>query len=124
MSKTIVHYSISGNTRAFAKRFQNDGYTTLSIKEAEDIEKPFILFTPTYNFGRIPAPITRYLEKKEVYLRGVVSFGDRGWGDMFATAGDLISQKYNVPLIAKVEKRGTSQDYLKIRRELHDRFRN
>lgn len=103
----VIYYSITGNTKAFASRFRS----ALPVEVFISTEVPFVIFTPTYNFGEIPEPVADFLHKNHSHLRGVVAFGNRNWGDNFAKAGDLISEKYNVPLIRKIELRGTDQDF-------------
>ncbi|SET42539.1 protein involved in ribonucleotide reduction [Oceanobacillus limi] len=107
---TIVYYSMTGNTKAFAERFKAEGYEVVSVEHAEPSE-PFTLFTPTYNFGEVPQPVREFLDKYEGLLTGVVAFGNRNWGAKFAQAGDLIAEVCEVPLLRKVEMRGTDEDY-------------
>ena len=116
----IVYYSLSGNTGAFAKRFEKDGFTVLSIREADLMNKPFVLFTPTYNFGEVPAPVERFLNRKAADIRAVVSFGNMNWGENYAAAGEKIRDRYGVPLLLKVELRGSSREYEKVKELLSD----
>lgn len=113
----IVYYSMTGNTRAFAKRFEADGFAVQSIDSAPS--EPFILFTPTYNFGKVPDKVAAFLGKHGGHLAGVVAFGNRNWGGNFAKAGDVITEQYNVPLLRKVELRGTETDYIEIKGRLN-----
>lgn len=103
----VIYYSITGNTKAFASRFRS----ALPVEVFISTEVPFVIFTPTYNFGEIPEPVADFLHKNHSYLKGVVAFGNRNWGGKFAKAGDLIAEQYGVPLIRKIELRGTDQDY-------------
>lgn len=116
----IVYYSLSGNTKAFAKRFEKDGCSVLSIREASALNAPFVLFTPTYNFGEIPAPVERFLTKHSDNMRAVVSFGNMNWGEKYAAAGEKIRNKYGVPLLLKVELRGSDIEYEKVKELLTD----
>lgn len=116
----IVYYSLSGNTQAFAKRFEKDGYSVLSIREADSINTPFVLFTPTYNFGEVPAPVERFLRKHADNMRAVVSFGNMNWGEKYAAAGEKIRDRYGVPLLLKVELRGSDREYEKVKELLSD----
>lgn len=116
----IVYYSLSGNTKAFAKRFEKDDYSVLSIRNADSINKPFVLFTPTYNFGEVPAPVERFLRKHSDNMAAVVSFGNMNWGEKYAAAGEKISAIYGVPLLLKVELRGSDKEYEKVKELLAD----
>jgi len=116
----VVYYSLSGNTKAFANRFEKDGYSVLSIRETIPENTPFILFTPTYNFGEIPAPVERFLRKHSGNIRAVVSFGNMNWGENYAAAGEKIRDRYGVPLLLKVELRGSDREYEKVKELLSD----
>lgn len=107
----IYYYSITGNTRSFAERFTHlSNVYRIPISENYPTQE-FIVFTPTYNFGEVPAPVSRFLEKYSEYLVGVVAFGNRNWGGYYAKAGELIAKKFNVPLLKRIELRGTDKDY-------------
>lgn len=119
MAKTIVYYSISGNTKAFANRFTADGYEVVPLRQAKGIDRPFVLFTPTYNFGDIPAPVRRFLNEHGRYMKSVVSFGNQNWGAVFARSGDLVSELYAVPLLLKIEMRGGDREYNTVKEKLN-----
>lgn len=119
MAGTIVYYSISGNTKAFAHRFNADGHEVVPVRMAKGITRPFVLFTPTYNFGEIPAPVRRFLNENGRYMQSVVSFGNKNWGEGFAKAGDKVSELYVVPLLLKVEMRGGDREYNVVKEKLN-----
>lgn len=104
----IVYYSFTNNTKAFVEKYFED-YDPMSIEEGS-ANCPYLLITPTYDFGQIPAVVEEWLEDNHQHMVGVVSNGNRNWGDMYARAGDLISDSYNVPLILKIELRGNEED--------------
>lgn len=113
----IVYFSLTGNTRAFANRFMDDHVVT-SINDPPS-DKPFVIFTPTYNFGKVPIKVERYLNENHNNLKGVVAFGNINWGaDIFGRAGDLIRDKHNVPLLGKIDLRGTDDDYKNVKGRL------
>lgn len=118
----IVYYTISGNTKAFAERFTSDGFEIVNCKDAANIDGPFIMFTPTYNFGMVPVPVKRLLDGHSDHLRAVVSFGNKNWGAEYALAGDKVSDSYGVPLLRKVEMRGNDSDYRIIKERLDGGF--
>lgn len=107
----IYYYSITGNTRSFAERF-TELSNVYQIPTSENYPtQEFIIFTPTYNFGEVPAPVSRFLDAHSDKLVGVVAFGNRNWGGYYARAGELIAHNYNVPLLKRIELRGTNKDY-------------
>ena len=58
----------------------------------------------------MPQLVEDFLTKNNKYLRGVAASGNRNWGDMFAKSADVISDKYNVPVLMKFELSGTIND--------------
>lgn len=119
MINSIVYYSLSGNTKSFADRFKRDGFDIIDYRDAAGINEPFVLFTPTYNFGEIPAPVDRFLSSNHENMKYVVSFGNMNWGVGYALAGVKVNQKYGVPLLLKVEMRGTNAEYEKVKEILN-----
>lgn len=73
-------------------------------------EEPFLLVTYTFGRGDIPVSTAGFLELHASGLRGVVSSGSFHWGENFALAGDTIAARYNVPLVAKINKSGSEVD--------------
>ena len=58
----------------------------------------------------VPESTARFLERYADGLRGVVSSGSFHWGAHFARAGEQISGRYGVPLVAKLNKSGSEAD--------------
>lgn len=103
----IYYYSIAGNIRRFLANCQLDAeLLTASTIAAE----PFVLITNTLGFGEVPAPVAAFLRNNHRHLVAVAGSGNRNWGANFARATDLISEKYNVPIILKFELSGTTED--------------
>ncbi len=106
----IVYYSMTGNCRRFVNSEGiADEYEIIELKKDnidDVIDEPFILVTPTINFGEVPPMVQRFLEKNHNNLIGVASSGNRNWGGNYAKAGDRISEDYHVPLIMKFELHG------------------
>lgn len=115
----IYYYSMTGNTKSFLQRSKFDNYE--NINSVEEVNEPFIIATGTVKYGEVPLPVINFLENNSQYLRGVISSGNRNWGENFAKAGDVIAEKYNVPLIMKFELRG-SQKQLEEFNERMDKF--
>lgn len=49
---------------------------------------------------------------------GVAASGNRNWGDKFARSADLISERYNVPVVYKFELAGTTGDAQRFQQEV------
>lgn len=86
-----------------------------------DITEPYVLVCPTYadGYGRgaVPKQVIRFLNDPahRTLLRGVIACGNRNFGDTFARAGDVISQKCAVPVLYRFELAGTDTDISRIR---------
>jgi protein involved in ribonucleotide reduction len=122
MSIEIVYFSnYSGNTKRFVEKVDNGnwGITRIPINNGSDsitVVNPYVLFVPTYGGGSeksaIPRQVRHFLnvpENREL-LRGVVGFGNTNFGTHYCKAAEMISGKTGVPLIARVEIFGTSED--------------
>lgn len=113
----IAYYSRTGNVKAFVERYLNE-YETVDISEVKAINTPYVLITPTYDFGQVPEVVTKWLRNNNGCMIGVIASGNRNWGDLYGHAGDIISDLYEVPLIAKFELRGTIADGMRVEYEL------
>ena len=103
----VYYYSFTGNIRRF---IANAGIEAQPISAILTVSKPFVLVTNTLGFGEVPAPVDAFLRNNHEYLVAVAGSGDRNWGQNFGKAADLISEKYNVPILHKFEKSGTPED--------------
>ena len=103
----VLYYSLTGNCKAFLERSNITNYE--SIQNIDSINEPFIIMTGTINFGEAPLPVLNFLSHNSEYLKGVIASGNRNWGPNFSKAGDVIAEKYNVPLIMKFELRGSQK---------------
>ena len=113
----VIYYTLSGNTESFARKLTDE---PLDIKDVKRTNQPFVLLTPTYKFGQVPDIVSEWLKDNHTNMVGVVSFGNRNWGsEFFGKAGDIISEMYNVPLVRKVELRGTEEDVAYITEFIH-----
>ena len=125
----LAYYSRTGNVRDFLSWYMPE-YERRNIEEW-DADEPFILVTPTYDFGQVPEYVGKWLQNvtAEVdagdyriqsinsdHLEGVIGSGNRNWGDNFAKAADTISEEYDIPLIAKFDLKGSDNNAEYIRR--------
>lgn len=103
----IVYYTRTKNTPKMLAKL-NMEIDCVSIQNYDGTNK-FVLITPTYGIGEIPKEVDKFLQKHHNNMLGVISSGNRNWGFRFAIAGDLISKKYQVPLLAKYELNGYNE---------------
>lgn len=102
---------MTGNTKRF---FERNNIDAESIDGIFEVKEPFVIATGTINFGEVPGAVDKFLENNKEFLRGVIAGGNKNWGNNFAKAGDIISEKYNVPLLLKIELHGKESDYIKL----------
>ncbi|UDL16425.1 NrdI-like flavodoxin [Microbacterium phage Zooman] len=117
----LVYFSsVSENTHRFVKKLELPA-TRIPVLAAQADSvlqvEPFILFTPTYGGGSrkgadVPKQVIRFLNVPEnrALLRGVVSSGNTNFGADFCRAGDVISEKCQVPVLYRFELLGTQSD--------------
>lgn len=104
----LFYYSRTRNTKRFIDKLESD-IDSFSITEAHP-QGSFILITPTYNFGQIPEEVAEFLESYGSNMVGVISCGNRNWGPSFGQAGNKIADRYDVPLLHKLELSGNKKD--------------
>lgn len=136
----IAYYSRIGNVRDFVQWYLipmlGDGYEAKNIEEW-DVDEPYILVTPTYDFGKVPEKVMTWLHEdtneyygdmpgvpkpNNVFMEGVIGSGNRNSGQYYGQAAVTISEKYGVPLIAKFELKGNEKVAEEIRQRIEERF--
>ncbi|HFK1543481.1 TPA: class Ib ribonucleoside-diphosphate reductase assembly flavoprotein NrdI [Bacillus cereus] len=110
---TIAYASLTNNVKSFVEKLQEELPEVKVIKIDKDtvIDEKFVLITYTTGFGQVPKEVVSMLKKNSENIVAVAGSGNRNWGaDNFCRATDIISQKYNVPLLHKFEVRGLKSD--------------
>lgn len=117
----IVYFSsISNNTHRFIQKVGCRA-TRLPIELGVDfpiVNEPFILLTPTYAGGNgiiagaVPKQVKKFLnvETNRSNCKAVIASGNTNFYDTYCIAGDIISQKLNIPFLYKFELLGTKLD--------------
>lgn len=127
----IVYFSnYSGNTKRFVEKL-NASATRIPM-DSEDflVSREYVLFVPTYGGGNdghtVPRQVKKFLKNvvNSGLLRGVVGFGNTNFGEHYCKAAEIISKKFGVPLIAKIEIFGTPEDVKKIENRLEMLYGN
>jgi len=118
----IVYYSSrSENTHRFVEKL---GLRAARIPlGAEDvlIREPYVLISPTYSGdggkGAVPKQVIRFLNDTEnrSNIRGVIAAGNSNFGETYGLAGDVISQKCQVPYLYRFELLGTAEDVANVK---------
>lgn len=125
-SPFIVYFSSkSNNTHRFVEKLQIDNVRIpLVIGEHIKVERDYILICPTYGGGgketkgAVPKQVIHFLNDvaNREHCKGVVASGNTNFGDTFALAGILLSNKLSVPLLYQFELLGTAEDVTNMRK--------
>lgn len=108
----IVFESKTGNVQRFMNKIATlyPEHKIVNRKDNPEISEPFIVVTYTTGFGQVPTGTLEFLEQNRQYLVGVASSGNRNWKTTFARSGEIIANRFHVPLILQFELSGTSSD--------------
>ncbi|MCR0274499.1 class Ib ribonucleoside-diphosphate reductase assembly flavoprotein NrdI [[Clostridium] innocuum] len=111
---TYVYASRMGKTEKLIEKLAIDA---MKIENGtETVKGDYILFTYTDGNGVVPNIVESFLENNSDSLKGVVAGGSRErHAATFGWAGDIISKKYNVPCLHKVDGEGSEEDVEKIK---------
>lgn len=111
---TYVYASRMGKTEKLIEKLAIDA---MKIENGtETVKGDYILFTYTDGNGVVPNIVESFLENNPDGLKGVVAGGSRErHAETFGWAGDIISEKYNVPCLYKVDGEGSEEDVEKIK---------
>jgi protein involved in ribonucleotide reduction len=118
----VVFFSnVTNNTTRFADKLSISGTKTrIPLKEDFEgiIERPYILIVPTYGAsdgtGMVPHQVKKFLKDNSDFMVGVIAMGNRNFGNEFAKAGKIISERFNVPYLYSVELAGMAEDVEKV----------
>ena len=104
----LAYATRTGNVKSIIDRLGVKD--VVDVNTTDKVDKDFIIFTYTDGFGDVPYEVEEFLENNSSHLKGVVASGSKHYESTFCMAGDEISQKYNVPLLYKVDESGTEED--------------
>jgi len=123
MSRWVYYSSKTGTTASLLRKAGLDGLRLPSAPDTPtpEVHAPFILLTPSfgdaYGKGSVPRAVIHFLNNplNRQWLRAVVACGDRNFSSHFASAGDVIASKCQVPLLLRIERAGTATDCARLR---------
>ncbi|QCI99270.1 class Ib ribonucleoside-diphosphate reductase assembly flavoprotein NrdI [Agrobacterium larrymoorei] len=128
MGQIVYFSSRSENTHRFVARLgMSARRIPLSSSESLQVETPYVLILPTYSGeggkGAVPKQVIRFLNDAEnrANIRGVIAAGNSNFGASYGIAGDVISQKCQVPYLYRFELLGTEDDVANVKHGL-ERF--
>lgn len=117
--KLVYFSSHSNNTHRFIEKLQvANERIPIDINDSLSVSQDYVLVTPTYSgggdnkYGAVPKQVIKFLNNAQnrALCRGVVTSGNTNFGNTFALAGPIISQKLQVPLLYQFELLGTIKD--------------
>jgi len=137
----IVYFSsVSENTHRFVEKLgmRARRIPLIDHDDTFTVDEPYILISPTYgggkasdgaevgrpgrNSGFVPKQVIKFLNNKHnrSLIRGVIAAGNTNFGEEFCYAGDIISNKCQVPYLYRFELMGDADDVDRVRAGLHD----
>jgi len=124
----IVYFSsASENTKRFVDKLGiKASRIPLFTKEVEEFQvtSDSILVVPTYGGGEdkraVPIQVIKFLNNpiNRNHIAGVIALGNTNFGETFCIAGDIISEKLQVPLLYRVEILGTPDDVIEVKERI------
>lgn len=111
----VIYYdSMTGNVERFVNKLrQNSNYTYIKIDNETKINEECHLITFTTGIGKVSYK-TKIFFKNNIdkinLIKSVSSSGNMNWGPNFGLAADIISKKFNIPILIKFELSGTNND--------------
>jgi|SRR6185437_2389856 len=106
----IVYASRTNNVKSVSKKLEASDILCVDIKSTENVTTPFFIFTYTDKIGEAPEHVLDFLYLNEEFLKGVIASGNVNFGASFCLSADKISKEFNVPIIKKLDLRGSSND--------------
>ena len=107
----IIVYSLTGNCKRFVDMCEIPEEDVIYLQDIDyDVNFDYILITPTFGFGEVPVAVSKFLKENYKHLKGVVGSGNKNWGERFANAAEIISSKYSIPILMKIELHGNKKD--------------
>ncbi len=106
----IVYISRTGNVKYIVSKLN---LPSCEITHDLVMNKPYILFTYTDGLGDIPKNVVDFLNNRinQENIKGIIASGNTNFGkDLFCKVADTISISLNIPIIRKIDLRGTKED--------------
>lgn len=101
----IVYASRTGNVRSIINKL---GLENIEIEDGLTIDCSFFIFTYTDGLGLIPKIVDEFMKYQDnwKFCKGVIVSGNTNFGVNYCLAGDKLANKYNIPIIEKLDLRG------------------
>lgn len=116
---TLIYFSnVSNYTHRFMEQLDWSGEVKripIRGEFEETLTSPYVLICPSYgdvNRGHVPVQVRKFLNNAENRAKcvGIIGAGNITFGTDYGKAGNVLSQKLQVPLLYKFELAGTDND--------------
>lgn len=105
----IAFASRTGNVRHIVSKLQ---LPSIEITQNLIVNEPFLVFTYTDGLGDVPQLVSNFMEKNFKNCRGIIASGNSNFGHhVFCHSANKLSEKYQIPIVRKIELRGFQKDY-------------
>ncbi|MCL1872415.1 MAG: class Ib ribonucleoside-diphosphate reductase assembly flavoprotein NrdI [Promicromonosporaceae bacterium] len=128
MGSLVYFSSVSENTHRFVQKLRLDelgmSVHRIPLRPTDGfltVDEPYVLLAPTYGGGNeggaVPRQVRRFLGdgQNRSLIRGVIAAGNTNFGAAYCIAGDIISEKCQVPYLYAFELLGTIEDVSRVR---------
>lgn len=117
----IIYSSRTGNNKYIVNQLQLPSSELTSVTNTPD---SFILLTYTDGLGDIPKQVSEFMVKYHSLCKGVIASGNMNFGhNVFCASADKINKLYGIPIIRKIDLRGTKSDYDSIIKQYNEIFK-
>lgn len=108
----IVYFSKTGNIERFVNKIKkiDSKIKFINGNKVSKIKENYILLTYTINFGEVPNEVDKFLKNNNKNIKGIVGSGNKNWGIYYCNAANIISKKYNIPILMNFELAGNIHD--------------
>lgn len=109
----IIYASRTGNVKYMIDELK---LPSSELKSDLVVDQSYFLFTYTDGLGDIPEHVIGFLKNStnQRHLKGVIASGNTNFGDSFCKAADTIGNIFKVPVIRKIDLRGSNEDLIVI----------
>lgn len=124
MNPLVYFSSQSENTHRFVGKLDLPAIRIPIGGQREKLRmtQPYILVVPSYGGGSakgaVPIQVIHFLndEHNRSLIRGVIAAGNTNFGAAYGLAGEIVSQKCQVPYLYRFELLGTPEDVANVKK--------